>query len=243
MKYEKFNPIVKLFIPLVMHFIRNWDRSSSKRVDYFIANSGFVAQRIKKYYGRDSVVINPPVDTGKFIPSGKVSDYFLAVSRLVPQKRTDIIIEAFNRLKLPLKVIGKGRDLPGLKKTAGANTEFLGFVPENELCGYMSGCRALVFASLEDFGIVPLEAGSCGRPVIAYGKGGVVDSVVDGRTGIFFDEQTPEAIIDAVNRFQKIRFDPSYIRQFALKFGKEEFAGKLQRYIEEKYNEYKGNTQ
>lgn len=225
----------KKIIPFIMSRLRIWDFVSSNRVDYFIAISSFIAERIKKYYKRDSRIIYPPIETSKFIPSDKIEDYFLAVSRLVPQKRVDIIVKAFNKLELPLKIIGSGRELDRLKKMSNSNIEFLGFQNEEKVAEYMSKCRALVFASREDFGIVPLEAQSCGRPVIAYGAGGTKETVIPGKTGILFYEQTTEAVIEAVRKFEQMTFDSRIIREFALKFDKVIFKEKIKNFIEEKF--------
>lgn len=223
--------LVKLLAPAGRFYLRGVDVSSSKDVDRFIANSSFVADRIKRYYGRDSEIIHPPVDTKKFKLSEHAGGYYLVVSRLVPQKRTDVIVKAFNEMGKPLKIVGTGRDEERLKRMAGPNIEFLGFRPDDEVAGLMSGCKALVFASLEDFGIVPVEAMSCGRPVIAYGAGGVLDAVVSGDNGTFFYEQTPFSIAAAVLKSEKTAFDPVRIRRSAEKFDKSVFKEKIRSYI------------
>lgn len=231
MRYEKTGPLVRLLAPTAAAYLRRMDVSSAAGVDAFAAISGFVSQRIRKYYGRESAVIFPPVETGRFSLSQQTGDYFLVVSRLVPQKRTDAIIKAFNELKLPLKIVGTGRQEPELKKLAGPNVEFLGYVSEEEKAGLLSRCRALVFASLEDFGIVPVEAMASGRPVIAYGAGGVLDTVVPGETGILFSEQTPESIAGAVLKFEKMDIDPVHIKRSAERFGKELFKQEIKKFV------------
>lgn len=238
MKIERVGPLRRLAISFIMLFIRRWDWKNAKNVNYFIAISNFVADRIKKYYQRDSIVINPPVETKKFTPSNEVGEYYFVVSRLVPQKRVDIIIEAFNQLGLPLKIAGIGRDLNNLQKMAKSNIEFLGYQPDAVIADYMAKCKAFVFASKEDFGITPLEAQSAGRPVIVYNGGGAKETLIPGKTGILFDEQAPQSIIEAVNKFGNMNFDSKEIREFALKFDREVFKKKIADYIQEKYSEY-----
>jgi glycosyltransferase involved in cell wall biosynthesis len=238
MKIEHVGPLRRLVISFIMLFIRRWDWKNSKNVNYFIAISNFVADRIKKFYQRDSIVINPPVETKKFLPFDKTGEYYFVVSRLVPQKRVDIIIEAFNQLGLPLKIAGMGRDLNNLQKMAKSNIEFLGYQPDSVVADYMAGCKAFVFASKEDFGITPLEAQSAGRPVIVYNGGGAKETLIPGKTGILFDEQTSQSIINAVKKFQNMKFDGKEIREFALKFDREVFKKKISDYIQEKYGEY-----
>lgn len=237
MKIENISFLKKYLAPVIMHFIRKWDISSSKRVDYFIANSKFIAERIKKYYGRESEIIYPPVETDYFKPADLHEDYFLVVSRLVPQKRTDIVIAALNELNRPLKIIGAGRDLNRLKKIAKENIEFLGYRPNETVRNVMSKCRALIFPGKEDFGIVPLEAQSCGKPVIVYNGGGAKETLIPGKTGILFDEQTAESLIDAIRKFEKITFGSRFIREFARGFDRRIFKEKIKNFIEGKFRE------
>src|SRR3989338_5983552 len=207
-------------ISIFAHYLRMWDATSSNRVDYFMANSNHVAKRIEKYYRRKSDVIYPPIDCNKFtlseIPQsphflkGGEGGFYLIVSAFAPYKRIDIAIEAFNRLGLRLKIIGEGQDEKRLKKFAKSNIEFLGRQHDNTLKEYYSKCKALIFPGEEDFGIVPVEAMASGRPVIAYGKGGALETVIplnhkseEKPTGIFFYEQTPEVLIGAVKYFEK----------------------------------------
>jgi glycosyltransferase involved in cell wall biosynthesis len=214
--------------------MRLWDRVAADRVDEFIANSKYVAKRIKKYYGRDAVVIYPGVDTEKFTVGdpAEVKDYYLFVSRLVDYKRCDIVVEAFNKLKLPLKVIGRGPEREKLVKMAGDNIEFLGFLSDEDMKKYYREAKAFIFAAEEDFGIVPVEAMACGRPVIAFGKGGATESVVEGITGTFFPEQTAESLITAVKSFNPAKFDPSAIRKHAEKFSVARFKKEILEYVE-----------
>jgi len=242
MSIEKPNFLVKVAAPLAATSLRIWDRASSKGVDHFIAISNFIAWRIKEYYGRESTVIYPPVDTEGFKMAEDHGDYYLVVSRLVPQKRTDIIISAFNSLKKPLKIIGTGRDEPRLRAMAGNNVEFLGFQSHEKISELMNRCKALVFASYEDFGIVPVEAQACGRPVIAYGAGGVLDTVVPGETGTFFYEQTPESVRQAVLQFEKMSFDSGFIKNRAERFGKKVFKESIKKFVTEKLGEHGKNS-
>lgn len=229
------------------HYLRMWDVSSSSRVDHFIANSAHVSRRIKKYYRRDSTIIYPPVDCSRFSAGSGPEDYYLIVSAFAPYKKLDIAIEAFNSLGLKLKIIGTGQDDSRLRKMAGPNIEFLGWRPNEEIAGYYRRCRALIFPGEEDFGIVPLEAMASGRPVVAYGKGGVLETIVPvgsnvkSPTGIFFDEQTGDALEKAVKSFEKnIKvFNPSAIREHAIGFDRSVFKKKISEYISSKLNKLK----
>lgn len=229
-----FPQMVKRLVPFFMSPIRLWDKASADRVDRFIANSQFVAKRIRKYYRKDALVIHPPVNVGNFYiakPEDR-KEYFLMVGRLIAYKRHDIAIEAFNRLKLPLKIIGRGPELERLKKIAGPTVEFLGRVPEEELPKYYAECRGFVFPQEEDFGIVAIEAMAAGRPLIAYRGGDIVEHMEEGRMGAYFDEQTADAIAEAVKRFDGRSCDPEYIRSKALHFDKERFKATIKDYVE-----------
>jgi glycosyltransferase involved in cell wall biosynthesis len=228
----------KVIVLPVMNYLRLWDCLSSNRVDYFIAISDNVAKRIEKHYRREAVVIHPPVDTSLFTPGGEQGDFFLVVSAFVPYKRVDILVHAFNELGLPLKIVGRGPLKKRIQREAKSNTEFLEDVSDSELLKLYQRCRALVFAGIEDFGLAPLEVQSAGRPVIAYGKGGLLETVVEGRTGIFFREQTPEAVIGAVKKFQEMSFEEKTIREHAIQFGIEDFKKKFQGYVEERCREW-----
>ena len=227
-----FPDLIKKFVPFAMNYIRLWDRISADRIDHIIANSNFVSRRIKKYYNKDSFVIHPPVNVGKFFICKEQEDYFLIVGRMMAYKKNDIAIKAFNQLGLKLKIIGRGPELKRLQKLAGPNIEFLGRIPDDELAGYYSKCRAFIFPQEEDFGIVAIEAMAAGRPVIAYRGGDIPEHMEEGRTGIFFDSQEPEAIITAVKKFAEVRFNPEYIRSKALKFDREIFKSKIKDYVE-----------
>lgn len=214
---------------IARHFFKNirlWDLATANRPDFWIANSNCVAKRIKKIYGKDSVVIYPPVDIERFKTSSTKEDYYISAGRLVPYKRVDIIVEAFAKIKEKrLLIIGDGPELKKLKKIAPSNVEFLGYLEREKLTHYLSRARAFIFAAEEDFGIAPVEAQACGIPVIAYRGGGAMETVLEGVTGIFFNEQTPEAVVQAINRFESIsdRFDPEKIRKNSLRFSKKKF--------------------
>lgn len=227
-----FPRLVKKLVPFFMNPIRLWDRVSADRIDRIVANSHFVAARIKKYYRKETVVIHPPVDVNRFAVSVVRQDYYLMVGRLIAYKRHDIAIEAFNRLQLPLRIIGRGPELERLKRLAGPTVQFLGRVDESELPKYYAECRGFVFPQEEDFGIVAIEALASGRPLIAYRGGDIPEHMQEGKMGVFFEEQTSEAIIGAVERFQKMTFNPQYIRSQVLRFDKELFKTKMKDYIE-----------
>lgn len=210
---------------ITTHNLRLWDRVAADRVDHYIANSHYVARRIKKYYQRDAAVVHPSIDTTKFAVAKHedIKDYFLFVSRLVNYKKCDLVIEAFNELGWPLKIIGRGPDKEKLKSMAKDNIEFLGYLSDEDMARYYSEAKAFVFAAEEDFGIVPLEAMASGRPVIAYGKGGLTESVIEGKTGTFFPEQTAASLVEALKNFKVENYNPSDIRTHAETFSNENF--------------------
>lgn len=225
---------VKKLVPFFMNPIRLWDKASADRVDHFIANSKFVQARIAKYYRKDSIVIHPPVEISRFqvAPDDARQDYFLMVGRLIAYKRHDIAIEAFNRLKLPLKIIGRGPEFDRLKKLAGPTIEFLGRVSDADLPRYYSECQAFIFPQEEDFGIVAQEAFASGRPVIAYRGGDIVEHLEEGVMGEFFDEQTAAALVDALERFKQKHYVGGVIRARAEQFDKALFQAKIQDCVE-----------
>lgn len=229
---EGMGKIKRRLIKMLLHYMRIWDVVSSNRVDYFIANSTAVQKRIKKHYGRDSVVINPPVRCKLFDISDNDGDYYFIVSRLVKYKRYDIAVQACSELGKKLVIIGEGPEKEKLQKMANENVIFLGKQSDEVVKKYMSECKALLFPGEEDFGIVPVEAQASGRPVIAYGKGGILDTVIDGKTGILFKEQTVEALKQAISKFETMKFDKMEIRKHALKFDEEIFKNKIKEYIE-----------
>jgi glycosyltransferase involved in cell wall biosynthesis len=210
----------------VAHKMRMWDRLAADRVDFFVANSSAGAARIRKYYRRDAKVIHPPVDVVRFRPAPRdqVCAGYLFVSHLVSYKRCDLVIDAFNELRLPLNVIGDGPEGKALRRRAGDNIRFHGFVNGNALADYYARSKALVFAAEEDFGIVMVEAMAAGRPVIAYRAGGAQDIVIEGETGTFFDKQTPGSLIDAVARFKDLEWDTRRLVDHAATFSISRFS-------------------
>lgn len=239
MEREKIGFLKRKLIPIIMNYIRIWDVTSANRVDYFIANSENVAKRIRKHYRREAFVIHPPVRASYFNISDIDEDYFVIVSRLVPYKRVDLAVEAFNELGLPLIVIGGGPQEDYLKSIAKDNVKILGRQSDEVIKEHYAKCRAFIFPGEEDFGITPLEAQASGRPVIAFGKGGALETVVEGKTGIFFEKQTKEDLISAVEKFQGIVFDKQEIRNHALQFDEEVFKKKIECFINEKLKEFK----
>ncbi len=228
----------------VFHYLRLWDRLSADRVDHFVANSSNVARRIAKHYRRTADVIYPPVDTDGFDIADRRDDFYLMAGQLVGYKRSDVAVKAFNRLGRRLVVIGEGEQLPLLREMAGSNVEFLGRQPFDVLRDHYSRCRALVFPGEEDFGLVPVEAMASGRPVIAYGRGGALETVAEGRTGVFFHEQTAQSLEEAVLRFEAMEhlFVPADIRAYALRFGTERFRQEMSRMIRERFEEFRATS-
>lgn len=245
--------------PMIRH-LRRWDfqvaqpafthpQSSPERekdrrqgVDHFIAISTEIQSRIKKYYQRDSVVIYPPVDTDHFRPATgqPAGDYYLIVSRLIPYKRIDLAVQALSRLKRRLIIIGDGRDRGQLEKMAGPTVEFKGRLPGEDVAEFMAKCRAFLFPGFEDFGITPLEAQAAGRPVIAFNRGGALDTVIEGETGLFFREQSVEALIEAIEQFEQLSFDPAAARANAKRFSIERFRRELRQFVAAKWREFAG---
>jgi len=222
-----------------LHLIRIWDVRTANGVDYFVANSGFIARRIKKAYNRNSTVIYPPVAVQAFSLCGEKSDFYLTASRMVPYKRIDLIVSAFTRLPdRKLVVIGDGPEYAKIVAKAGGNITFLGYQPDHVLKEHMQKARAFVFAAEEDFGIAPVEAQACGTPVIAYGRGGALESIrgldADTPTGVFFREQTIESLIDAVGSFEKEahRFSSEGCRENALRFSEERFRLEIDTFVQ-----------
>lgn len=232
-------------VRLMLHPIRQFDAVAGSRVDYYISNSDYVGQRIRKTYRRAATTIHPNIDISHFELCEDKQDYYLASSRLVAYKKIDTIIEAFNRMPdKKLVVIGGGPNLEAYRKTAKGNVTVMGYQPFDVLKEKMQHAKAFVFAADEDFGMIPIEAQSCGTPVIAYGHGGSLETVNDGKTGLFFHEQTPEAICEAVNRFEamgKLPFLPKDCREWAEGFSEERFKREIKEFVEEKYEEFKKN--
>jgi glycosyltransferase involved in cell wall biosynthesis len=232
------------WISFFMHYLRMWDVTSSQRVDHFLCVSKHVENRIKKFYRREAIVIPPPVETKRFKIRDKQEDFFLIVSSLAPYKRIDLAIEALNQLGYPLRIIGSGPGEKRLRSMARSNVAFLGWQPDDVVADFYSKCRALIFPGEEDFGIVPLEAMASGRPVIAYGRGGAMETIIPydqekrsgNLTGIFFYEQSVASMIEAVEQFKKIEqeFNPEAIRDHVLQWDRKIFKEKIKKSIFEK---------
>lgn len=220
---EEFPRLVHWILPPLLEYLRRWDRQAAQRVDHFVAISEAVRKRIQKCYQREADVIYPPVNAQQYQVSEAHGEYFLIISRLVPYKRIDLAVKAFTQLGLPLWIGGDGRDRRALERMAGPNIRFLGRLGDEEVKRYIADCRAFIFPGEEDFGIAPLEAQACGRPVIAYAGGGALETVIEGQTGLLFHEATPESLTEAVLRFRESRFDPLAIREHALRFDRAVF--------------------
>lgn len=230
-----------------LHYLRIWDIQTANRVDHFIANSNYTAERIWRTYRRPAVVIHPPVDTARFQVQSRKEEYFLFLSRIVPYKKADMVVQAFNRLGLPLKVVGDGPQLNWCRSLGGKNIEFLGYQDNNAVNTLLANARALIFAADEDFGIVPVEAQACGTPVIAFGKGGVRETVIpadghhwDRATGILFPEQTMEHLVQAVEQFVRWegRFQPEILRQNAERFSRDRFRREIDGFVQDKWQAF-----
>ena len=225
---ESVGPLGRVLLPPLLARLRRQDVLGAARVDRFVANSSHVANRIRKYYRRRATVVHPPVEVDHFLARPRtLGDFYLVVSRLVPYKRVDLAVEACTRLSRPLTVVGDGRYRERLERAAGANVTFLGHADLPALVELMTGCRALLFPGEEDFGMVPVEAQAAGAPVIAYGVGGARDSVIDGSTGVLFGEQTVESLCQAIERFERLSFDPDVARENAARFGPDRFDREL----------------
>jgi glycosyltransferase involved in cell wall biosynthesis len=228
----------RLALSPALAYLKRWDVASAGSVTRWLAISRNVAARIERIYRARADVLYPPVNASFFTPGGEPGGYYLVVSALVPYKRLDIAVRAFNALGLPLKIVGEGPERKRLKALAGPGIEFLGWRTDEEVRVFYRGCRALIFPGEEDFGITPLEAMACGKPVIAYGKGGALETVRDGETGLCFGEQRPEALADAVRRAATIRFSPDAMRTNALRFDRPLFKERLKGYLEKAVAEF-----
>jgi glycosyltransferase involved in cell wall biosynthesis len=229
---QSMSPLMRPVAALLLSQIRQWDVLSANRVDHFLANSREVARRIQKHYRRPAHVIHPPIDTALYERSEAVGEHYLVVSRFVPYKRVDLAIEAANRLGFPLKVIGAGPLEPELRRLATSkHITFMGHLSDEAVRQEMARCRALLFCSFEDFGLVPLEVQAAGRPVIAYGSGGALETVIDGVTGAFFQEQTVDSLCQAIRRFEALSLDSSVIQRHARNFDFEAFAEQLTGFV------------
>jgi glycosyltransferase involved in cell wall biosynthesis len=237
---EKMGFLKKSFIRYYFNYLRVWDLATSFRVDYFISNSENVKKRVQKYYRRDSEVIYPPVNLDRFTCSGNKKDYYLAVSQLVSYKRIDIAVDAFNRLDRELVIIGDGPERKRLEKRAGSNIKFIGWQDDTVLEKYYSEAKAFIFPGEEDFGITPVEAQASGTPVIGYGRGGLLETVEEGKTGLFFDDHNAESLMDAVKRFESgdHNITSENARENSRRFDISIFEKEIKSFIMEKYNKY-----
>ena len=242
--------ILSLFIKSKLSQIRIWDRLSADRVDTWIAQSKTVQDRIKKYFRKESTIIYPPTDISKIkLNLNKPKDFYLIVSRLSPYKKIDLAIEAFNKLGLKLYIVGEGSDKSRLENLsrgeslAKSNISFLGFVSDEKIYKLMGECKALIFPGIEDFGLTPIETMAAGRPVIAYKKGGLVETVVEGKTGTFFEDDTVDSLVVAVKKFEKeiANFKPADCRAQAEKFSEEIFVDKMKSEVNKQYNIHQNN--
>ncbi|WP_298956773.1 glycosyltransferase family 4 protein [uncultured Campylobacter sp.] len=224
-----------------LHKIRLWDASTANRVDHYVANSRYIARRIKKTYGKPSDVIYPPVDVDKFTLREAKEEFYLTASRMVPYKKIDLIVEAFSQTDKKLLVIGDGPDMAKIKSKAGKNVELLGFASDETMADLMGRAKAFVFAAEEDFGITPVEAQACGTPVICFGRGGARETVLDGESGLYFMEQNAKELLAAVAKFEQNydKFEPAKIRENSLKFSRARFEAEIKSYVEKKYEEFK----
>lgn len=240
--------ISRLAFSLSAHYVRNWDYQAAQRVTHFIANSEYVARRISRFYGRPSRVIHPPINTRQGFIANQPEDYYLAVGRLVGYKKTEILIEACNKLGRELRIVGEGPEMKRLRRVAGPTIKFLGKLNNTDLWQTYAHCRALLFAADEDFGMVALEAQACGRPVIAFGRGGSLETVrglpdgplgneqdLKAATGLFFSHQSEEAVVRAILRFEAMEGDlsPKLIQKHARQFDTAIFKGRMRHYISE----------
>lgn len=232
---EKIRGFKNLVARSFLHYLRNWDIGSINRVDHFVAISQFIAKRIQKIYNRKAAVIYPPVATHLFSPQKK-ENFYVTLSRLVPYKRVDLIVEAFSLLPdQKLVVIGDGPELKKIQQKAKNNITFLGHLPDETARDYLARAKGFVFAAMEDFGIAPVEAQAAGTPVLAYGAGGVLETVIPGKTGLFFEHQRVESLIEGIKKFEKIEFDSSFLQAHAQKFSEERFKKEIEIFIEQKW--------
>ena len=228
--------IIGKILPIILNRLRMWDQLAAQRVDYFVANSNFVADRIKRYYNRDSTVIYPPVDVNNY-PQKEKKDYFIIVSRLRPYKKTDIAIRAFNRLGMNLVIVGDGEERANLEKIAGPNIMFVGNASEKRKKELLAGALGFIHPQEEDFGISAVEAMAAGTPVIAFDAGGARETIIEKETGMFFEEQTWQCLADTVIRMKRVPFDYNRIRDHAKQFSRERFCQEIESFVEMKFLE------
>lgn len=237
-KELRYNRLIKALIPFALTKLRQWDRAAADRVDKFVANSRYVQGRIRKYYKADSTIIYPPVEVGKFRRVNEPGDFYLALGRLVAYKRYDLTIKAFNATGRPLKIAGEGPELDYLQKIAGPNIEFLGRVDDKTRKELYARAQAFIFPQEEDFGITAIEAMASGTPVIAYGRGGALETVIPGKTGLLFAEQTVDSLVDALNRFWRQDFDSEEICRHAAQFSEKRFKKEVKNFVEKSWEEF-----
>ncbi len=231
MQREGFGRAVQALLPAVVTLLRRWDYAAARRVDEFIAISTAVQERIRRFYRRESVVIYPLVDTARFRPVSRPDDFYLVLSRLIPYKRIDLAVQAFNKLGRPLLIAGDGRDRARLQAMAGPNITFLGRVSNEQAADMMARCKAFVFPGEEDFGIAPVQAQAAGRPVIAYAAGGALDTVLDGKTGVLFHQPTAASLAQAVRESEHIAWQVSDLRAHAARFDVSVFKRQMDLYV------------
>ena len=238
----RLSPFSRFVIPPVVHGLRTWDAASSARVDHFVANSANVARRVERYYRRKADVIHPPADTDFFTPdeSAPTGDYFLIVSALVPYKRIDLAVEAFNGTGAPLKIVGAGPEYKALKRRARPNIEFQGSVGSEDLRRLYRGAKAFIVPGEEDFGIATIEAQACGTPVIAYDRGGSREAVVPGKTGLLFEEPSAAGLLGALDKFRAFECNRAAARSNAMGFSRKNFKERISAYLGQKWTEHGG---
>ena len=229
---ESFGVAQRVLLPLLVNGLKRWDMGASRQPDHFIANSRSVAERIHKAYGRHCEIIYPPIEVDRFTPVDNPDDYYLILSRLISYKRLDLAVAACTRLNRRLIVIGSGPDKRSLEAVAGPTVEFMGRLSDSEVNHYMAHCRALLFPGEEDFGMTPLEAASAGRPTIAFGAGGALETIVEGKSGVFFPEQTVESVMDAILRFEAQSWDSKKLRAHAEEFDVQTFQRRFLRFLD-----------
>lgn len=234
--------LVRRAMPLLLSQIRVWDHQAAERVDRFIANSETVSRRIRKYYQRGSDVIHPPVETARFRIAPTLGNYYLAGGRLVAYKRFDVVVQAFNKLGISLKIFGEGPELARLRAMAGPNVQFVGKVGERVKADLYAGALAYLHPQEEDFGITAVEAMAAGRPVIAYRRGGATETMVEGVTGAFIEDQSWEELANQIIRFEPKSYDPAAIREHAMAFDTEIFKERIRAYVESAYAEWRGHS-
>jgi glycosyltransferase involved in cell wall biosynthesis len=234
----KASPVIRFAMMLIAPLLRWWDVRTSANVTYFIAISEEIRRRIRRHYRRDAEMIYPPVDIEQFRLSSQKEDFYLIVSALVPYKRVDLAVEAFNANGKKLIIAGTGPESIKLRSMAGPNIEFLGWQSDDQLAQLYARCTALIFPGVEDFGIVPLEAQASGKPVVAFGQGGALETIVEGATGVFFEHQTVESLQDALNRSALINFNPAAIRDHAVRFSRANFRQNIARSIDDKVRQH-----